>query len=67
MERLLRLARALAESLDAEAIRQTLYRLLPTFCGDRKYWMLRWQDQQWLEFMGDAANPVEMMERLPHD
>ncbi len=65
VERLLRLARALAESLDAEAIRQTLYRLLPTFCGDRKYWMLRWQDQQWLEFMGDAANPVEMMETAP--
>ena len=41
-ERLLRLGRALAESLDREAIRQALQKLLPTFCGDREHWVLRW-------------------------
>ena len=66
VERLLRLGRALSESLDAEAIRQTLYRLLPTFCDERHCWMLRWQDQQWLEFLGDnSANPIEAMETAP--
>ena len=54
-ERLLKLGRALAEALDREGIRQALHQLLPTFCGDRKYWVLRWQDQQWLEFLGDAS------------
>jgi diguanylate cyclase (GGDEF)-like protein len=54
-ERLLRLGRALAESIDREAIRQSLVKLLPAFCGDRKYWVLRWEDQQWLEFVGDAT------------
>ena len=66
VERLLRLGRALAESLDAESIRQTLYRLLPTFCGERRCWMLRFQDQQWLEFLGDdTATPIEAMETAP--
>ena len=35
-ERLLKLGRALAESLDREAVRQALQKLLPTFCGDRR-------------------------------
>jgi diguanylate cyclase (GGDEF)-like protein len=66
VERLLRLGRALAESIDAETLRQTLYRLLPTFCGERHCWMLRWQDQQWLEFLGDdTADPIEAMETAP--
>jgi diguanylate cyclase (GGDEF)-like protein len=66
VERLLRLGRALAESIDAEALRQTLYRLLPSFCGERHCWMLRWQDQQWLEFLGDdTADPIEAMETAP--
>jgi diguanylate cyclase (GGDEF)-like protein len=66
VERLLRLGRALAESIDAETMRQTLYRLLPAFCGERHCWMLRWQDQQWLEFLGDdTADPIEAMETAP--
>ena len=66
VERLLRLGRALAESIDAETLRQTLYRLLPTFCGERHCWMLRWQDQQWIEFLGDdTADPIEAMETAP--
>jgi diguanylate cyclase (GGDEF)-like protein len=57
-ERLLKLGWGLAESLEAEAIRETLHRLLPTFCGDRKYWMLRSYDRRWSEFLGTAkANP----------
>ena len=62
-ERLLKLGRALAESLDREAVRQALHLLLPTFCDGRKFWALRWQDQQWLEFLGDAtADPFEAAE-----
>jgi diguanylate cyclase (GGDEF)-like protein len=57
-ERLLKLGWALAESLEADSIRQTLHRLLPTFCGDRKYWMLRSYDRRWSEFLGTpTSNP----------
>lgn len=55
-ERLLKLGRALAESLDREAVRQALQKLLPTFCGDREHWVLRWEDHQWLEFLGDSTS-----------
>jgi diguanylate cyclase (GGDEF)-like protein len=66
VERLLRMGRALAESIDAEALRKALYRLLPTFSGERLCWLLRWQDQQWLEFLGDGSDsPFETMEQAP--
>jgi diguanylate cyclase (GGDEF)-like protein len=55
VERLLSIGKGLAGALDYQSLQQTLHRFLPSFCGERGYWLLRRNDRQWLECLQDAS------------
>jgi diguanylate cyclase (GGDEF)-like protein len=54
VERLLRLAKALAEASEREQVRQALLTGLPSFCGRRTCWVLEWKEDRFHAFLGDA-------------
>jgi diguanylate cyclase (GGDEF)-like protein len=55
LERLLSFGNALAGSLEEESLQRALCQQLPSFFGDRGYWLLARRDKTWIELA--QANP----------
>jgi diguanylate cyclase (GGDEF)-like protein len=65
LERLMTFSQALANALDPPTLQQALWRYLPTFTGERDFWLLTRQPDRWENFLPDtAASRTRSMEEL---
>jgi len=55
LERLMTFSQALANALDPATLRQALWRYLPTFAGERAFWVLTRRADRWENLLADAG------------
>ena len=55
LERLITFGEALANTLDAKALQQVLWRHLPEFIGEREFWVLGRRTEHWEPLLPDAV------------
>jgi len=68
LERLVTFSQALAGALDPATLQQALWRYLPTFSGEREFWLLTRQAEAWAPLLPDTGTagrrPLEELEAL---
>jgi diguanylate cyclase (GGDEF)-like protein len=66
LELLMTFSQALANALDPPTLQQALWRYLPTFSGERDFWLLTRQPDRWENFLQDTTaartRPIEQLE-----
>ncbi len=55
LERLMTFSQALANALDPTTLQQALWRYLPTFAGEREFWVLTRRDDRWEAFLQETT------------
>ena len=55
LERLMTLSQALANALEPATLQQALWRYLPTFAGEREFWLLARRSDHWESLLHDSA------------
>jgi diguanylate cyclase (GGDEF)-like protein len=55
LERLMTFSQALANALDQTTLQQVLWRYLPTFAGEREFWVLTRKLDRWEPFLRDMT------------
>jgi diguanylate cyclase (GGDEF)-like protein len=55
LERLMTFSQALANSLDPTTLQQALWRYLPSFAGEREFWVLTRRPDRWEPFLQDTT------------
>ena len=55
LERLMTFSQALANALDQTTLQQVLWRYLPTFAGEREFWVLTRKLDRWEAFLRDTT------------
>jgi diguanylate cyclase (GGDEF)-like protein len=55
LERLMTFSQALANSLEPATLQQALWRYLPTFAGEREFWVLTRRSDRWEPFLQDTT------------
>src|SRR5712691_9976421 len=55
LERLMTLSQALANALDPATLQQALWRYVPTFAGEREFWVLARRRDHWETLLQDAT------------
>ena len=56
LERLMTFSQALANALEPATLQQALWRHLPAFVGERKFWVLKRRLDRWETFLEDAGS-----------
>jgi diguanylate cyclase (GGDEF)-like protein len=66
LEQLMAFGQSLANSLDRPALQQTLWKFVPTFTGNRRFWILARKGDRWDALLRDTddARPIEEAELL---
>jgi len=57
LERLVTFSQAVANALDPATLQQALWRYLPTFTGEREFWLLARHPDRWEALLQDAPTP----------
>src|SRR6185503_18896415 len=61
-------SQALANALDPATLQQALWRYLPAFAGERKFWVLTRRPDRWEAFLQDTTaagrRPLEELEAI---
>lgn len=57
LERLVTFSQAVANALDPATLQQALWRYLPTFTGEREFWLLSRQPDRWEALLRDIPTP----------
>ena len=67
LEGLMAFSQALANALDPATLQQALWRYLPAFAGERKFWVLTRRPDRWealLQDTGTGGRPLEELEAI---